>query len=160
MARVDEETRLAPSFLDRLVGCSVDGAASRPWYTLEQLIDAVQHDVENLINTRQTHQGLCDELPEARRSILAFGVPDLGSIDAQSPHKREQIARFLESAIEMFEPRLTDVRVEAVLPEQGQERKMHFRIAAQLSADLSAFVTFDTTLQLSSGRYSLGQANS
>ena len=158
MACADQETRLSPSFLDRLVGCSVEGVSSRPWYTLEQVIDAVQHDLENLINTRQTHQGLCDELPEAQRSILTFGVPDLGAMDALTPHKREQIARYIESAIELFEPRLSNVRVEPVEGEKEQERKLHFRVVARLSTEPSAYVTFDTTLQLSSGRYSLAQA--
>lgn len=159
MPRPDEDAKCLPSLLDRLTECSLYGASSRPWYGISQTMEAVQRDLENLLNTRQTHQGLCEQLPEVQRSLITYGVPDLSMLDASSPHHRTQLARMLEASIRHFEPRLKEVRVEPVEVERGGERSLHFRISGRLSIEPAAYVTFDTTLQLSSGQYSVTQAS-
>lgn len=146
---------IVPSILDRLIDASVGTTAPVVWYDMEQLLASVQRDVEELLNTRQTHRGLCDDMAEVQRSIVAYGLPDPASLDPSTPQTREAIGLILEDAVRKFEPRLKNVRATLAAPLDHLHRTLHFRIEAQLTIDDATSVAFDTTLDMSTGKYSL-----
>ena len=82
MAQVDSKQPLLPSMLDRLIDPESAGTAWRRGYGIHQMIDAVRRDLEDLLNTRQSHQGMPEEFVELQRSIATYGLPDFSSIDA------------------------------------------------------------------------------
>ncbi len=90
------------------------------------------------------------------RSILAYGLPDLASLQVDTPQQREEIGRYLEAVIEIFEPRLKDIRAFMIDPEAAQkERTVRFRVEARLCVDPAPAVAFDTILELTTGHYTI-----
>ena len=53
-----------------------------------------------------------DECEQLARSVYVFGLPDITSMSKDSRESFERLARLIQSAIDVFEPRLGDVSVE------------------------------------------------
>jgi type VI secretion system protein ImpF len=156
MPRTDNEIRITPSVLDRLIDYEPElprePIASRA-RGLRQMKEAVKRDLEQLLNTRQPGDWLPADLKELNSSLAAYGLPDFSSVSIKSPAEQVRLRRALESAIGMFEPRLEDVIV-TLLPPGDLQRSLHFRIDARLRVEPAPEpVTFDATLQLASGQY-------
>ncbi len=149
------ELGLQPSILDRLIDPESAGTAILIGYDERKMLAAVRRDLEELLNTRQTHVGLPDEYVQIQKSIVAYGLPDLLTLEAITSKHREDIADKIQRIIELFEPRLKDVRVNYVPGENSAERSIKFKVDARLSVDPSPDVAFDTVLELSSGQYAI-----
>ncbi len=155
MSIADPQPSLLPSLLDRLVDPASQGTSDHPWYGVPEMIQAVGRDFGQLLNTHQTHRGLCDELPEVQRSILTYGFPDLGSLDAFTEKQRADIGRMIEAVIRRFEPRLTDVRVALEGAEAGQRPAVRYRIEARLKVEHAPTVALEARLELTTGQFSV-----
>jgi type VI secretion system protein ImpF len=155
MSRIDSHQGLMPSLLDRLIDPESSGTVARRGYGVEQMTEAVRRDLTELLNTRQSHDGLSPEFDELHRSILAYGLPDLTSLSAVTPEERRQIGRLIERIIELFEPRLRDVRATVLDPSDSRERTIRFRVDARLCLEPAPEVAFDTILELSTGQYAV-----
>ncbi len=153
MSRLDSQTGLMPSILDRLIDPDSGGTAWRRGYGVEQMVDAVRRDLEDLLNTRQSTAG--EDLsgyPETVRSVVGFGLPDLTSLNAITLQQREDIGRVIEAVVAMFEPRLKDIKATMIDADKSQkERSVKFRIDAKLRVDPAPEVAFDTILELTTG---------
>jgi type VI secretion system protein ImpF len=160
MSRPNPPQSLLPSILDRLIDPESAGTAWRRGYGPEQMVDVVQRDLEELLNTRQSHQGMPAEFQELGNSVLGYGFPDLTSLNAITPEQRDHVGRLLESVIGRFEPRLKDIRATLVDPGDGKERTVRFRIEARLCLDPAPAVAFDTVLELTTGHYSVKPSHS
>jgi type VI secretion system protein ImpF len=156
MSRFDNEIRITPSVLDRLVDyepeVSQEPLASRA-KSLRQMKQAVRRDLEYLLNTRQVATGLPPGLKELNKSLFAYGLPDFSAMNVNSPEEQTRLRRLLETTISLFEPRLKGVKV-TLEPLHGVERTLRFRVDARLQVEPTPEpVTFDTVLQLHSGEY-------
>jgi type VI secretion system protein len=73
----------------------------------------------------------------ARRGSLAhlpdYGLPDIGVIYENLPYSVDELARQVCRLIEVYEPRLSAVRVRR-LGTVGEDRRIHLEIAARLVA--------------------------
>jgi type VI secretion system protein ImpF len=150
MARLNPLEALKPSIIDRLID-----PESREGYDLRLMEAAVRRDVDDLLNTRQTHVGLPEAFVELHNSIAAYGLPDLTSLNALTGAQREQIGRSLEDIIARFEPRLRDVRATLVSPGDDIDRRIRFRVEARLCVDPAPDVPFDAVLDLATGHYTV-----
>ncbi len=153
MASINPQQPLLPSVLDRLIDPDSAGTAARRGYGVNQMTDAVRRDLTDLLNTRQSDQGIAPEFDELLHSIFGFGLPDLTSLNAVSPQQRAAIGQLLETIIGRFEPRLRDVRATVLDPGDSLDRTIRFRIDARLCMDPAPAVAFDTVLELTTGRY-------
>lgn len=150
-----------PSVLDRLVDASLalDGPL---WYDEPALARSVQRDIENLLNARQSLDGL-QAFPQLRESMLSFGLPDATAFNWESPSSRLLFVRTIEAVIRQHEPRVDHVRVTLLDSPKPQRNQLHFRIDAKLRAEQAPNVTFETTLRLGSGHFetsdSIGNGN-
>lgn len=144
---------LMPSVLDRLIDPASLGTSARPWYSIEQLLQAVRRDLVALLNSRQTYQGACDDYPECMDSLLTFGLPDLPSLEAYTEGQRTAIASRIESVIRRFEPRLSEVRVLPTRADDTRDRTLHYLVEALLRVDSAPDVAFEVILELATGRY-------
>jgi type VI secretion system protein ImpF len=151
MSRLDPHKALRPSFLDRLVDVEMERA--RSFYTVEQMVAVVHRDLEDLLNTRQTHAGMPEHFRETLDSVAAYGLPDLTTLSAVTTQEREEIGRVLEAIIARFEPRLRDIHATMLDDTEPKERTIRFRIDARLALDPAPEVAFDTILELATGRY-------
>jgi type VI secretion system protein ImpF len=149
----------APGLLDRLMGerpHAGSGGAAR--LTVEQMKDSVARDLEALLNTRL---GIAEEAfaayPQARHSIVNYGLADFAGLCLTSAADRDAVCASLKAAIEIHEPRLTDVSAALEL-ETGSVNRLHFVIKAKLQLHPSSEpVNFNAVLQPSSLRYSISK---
>jgi type VI secretion system protein ImpF len=151
VSRFDPNLGLMPSLLDRLIDPESGGTAWRRGYGIDRMVEAVRRDLEDLLNTRQSSVGLPENYPEVQNSLIAYGLPDLTSINAITTQQREAIGRIIESVVERFEPRLKDVKATMIDPGDGKTRTVKFRIDAKLRVDPAPEVAFDTILELTTG---------
>lgn len=155
MSRFDNEIRVRPSVLDRLIDYepefSREAAASRV-KNLRILKQSVRRDLEWLLNTRATAP-VPPEMKEVWNSLYVYGLPDLTALSGRSPADKAKLRRAVERALETFEPRLEGVSV-VIDPEPGPNLSLRFRIDARLKVDPAPEpVTFDTQLQIGSGEF-------
>ncbi|MBI3469039.1 MAG: type VI secretion system baseplate subunit TssE [Planctomycetes bacterium] len=143
-----------PSVLDRLIDPDSGGTAWRRGYGVQQIVDVVRRDLEDLLNTRQSHQRLPREYTEVHNSIVAFGLPDLAALEAHTPQQREEIGSVIERIIARFEPRLRNVRARMI--DAGEkDRRVRFHIDARLNVDPAPEVSFETVVELITGHASI-----
>ncbi len=155
MPPLSKQEGLMPSVLDRLLDPDSAGTAWRRGYGLQQMMQAVQRDLEELLNTRQSHQGVPEDLVELNNSIFAYGLPELTSLNATNSAEREAIGLILEQVVMRFEPRLTNVRATLEHDADSKDRNLRFRIDARLSVDPCPEVAFETVLELMTGHYAV-----
>jgi type VI secretion system protein ImpF len=146
-------TAVLPGLLDRLMGAGTAAAAGRPG--LEQLRECVARDLEALLNTRAgCPPHTFDDFPEARASILNYGLLDFAAFSLSSSEDRAAICASLKDAIERHEPRLR--QVSATLHQDGVVNRLSFVIQATLPLEgRQEAVNFNAVLQPSSLHYSI-----
>jgi type VI secretion system protein ImpF len=151
---MDTQQPLMPSVLDRLIDPESGGTAWRRGYGVAQIVDVVRRDLEDLLNTRQSHQHLPPEYTQVHNSLVAFGLPDLAALEAHTPQQRQEIGSVIERIIARFEPRLRNVRARMI--DAGQkDRKVRFHIDARLNVDPAPEVSFETVVELITGHASI-----
>lgn len=155
MPRTDNEIRLTPSVLDRLIDfepeISREPPASRS-KSLRQLKQAVKRDLEWLFNTRHT-AAVPPDLEELNHSLAVYGLSEFTAFNVKTAADQGRLRRAIEAAISIFEPRLEDVSV-TLLPVQQGQNAVHFRVDARLRIEPAPEpITFDTSLQIDNGEY-------
>jgi type VI secretion system protein ImpF len=159
MAKADSDLTVTPSLIDRLIDRD-PRAESDPHTTraqsIRQLKASLRRDLEWLLNTRRTPDAAGDSLAEVSHSLFNYGLPDFSALSLNSPRDRGHLLVELEKTVAIFEPRLKEVRVTLVDAPGNASRVVHFQIEGMLQMDPSPEqVSFDTTLQLSSGEYQI-----
>jgi type VI secretion system protein ImpF len=134
---------------------SAVGATMRD-QSMDALRDAVRRDLEWLLNTRRTPATAPEELAELARSVYHYGLPDMTTLNRDSPQDRELLLRYVEETIALFEPRLIGVRVTvADYGARGEDRReVRFLIEGLLRVDPAPErIVFDTVLEAGGGGY-------
>jgi type VI secretion system protein ImpF len=142
------ERPVRPSVLDRLIDEDPKSNVEPP-LTRQQSVRAfkaaVRRDLEWLLNARRNIKPVPDECPELARSVYMFGIPDITSMSKDSRESFERLARMIQKAIDVFEPRLNDITVELRQGESKLLRDVHFVIDGILKIDpMPERVMFDT----------------
>jgi type VI secretion system protein ImpF len=158
MSIYDNEIRIIPSVLDRLIDEDPDRVLAAPpsrSKSIEDLKQSVKRDLEWLLNTRQNAAGVPAGLKELTNSLAAYGLPDFSTFSVKNSSDQARMQRILERAISSFEPRLENVMV-TLIPVHDIEQKLRFRIDARLRVEPAPEpVTFDTVLQAVSNQYTV-----
>jgi type VI secretion system protein ImpF len=158
MAYSDNEVRITPSVLDRLLDFEPDAkteSVKSRSKSLRELKLSVRRDLEWLLNTRQIAADLPETLVELNKSVFAYGLPDITGTSAKSPTEQKRLTKRLETAIKNFEARFLDVKV-TFEPINSIDRTIRFKIEARLNVEPTPEpIVFDTVLQLGSGGFSL-----
>jgi type VI secretion system protein ImpF len=156
MARSDNQVRISPSVLDRLIdqeaGVSSEPPASR-LKSLRDLKRAVRRDLEWLLNTRRGIEELHADMSEVARSVATYGLPDFTGASLKSPGDQERVRRAIEEAITLFEPRLSDISIKLEPLSEGVP-SLRFQVGGYLRVEPEPEpVAFDTMLNLTSNAY-------
>jgi type VI secretion system protein ImpF len=162
MARSGTESAVTLSVFDRLIDheprTSKEVALTRA-QSVHQLKESVRRDLEWLLNTRLVAVPPDDRLREVNRSVYVYGLPDFTAYSLSNPDDQNKLIRHLQTAIKTFEPRLGKVRVVPLGMTGANTRVLRFRIEALLLMDPAPeHISFDTTLQLTSGEYEVVRA--
>jgi type VI secretion system protein ImpF len=158
MARIDNEIRITPSVLDRLLDFEPDLSSEAPKSRSKSLRDlktSVRRDLEWLLNTRRYVGEVAETLEETNKSVAVYGLPDFTSASARNASEQKRLVKQIETAIKVFEPRFLDLKV-TLEPIDGYERALRFRIDARLDVEpVPEPITFDTVFQLGSSEFSV-----
>ena len=158
MSRVDNEVRITPSVLDRLLDDRPEEKREAPasrQANLRILKQSVKRDLEWLLNTRSNAMEIPEDLPELHRSLATFGIPDFSSWNVRGGGDQEQLRKMIEDAVTRFEPRLEGVQVSLEVMSE-LDRTVRFRIDARLRVEPAPEpVTFDSVLQLANREFVL-----
>ena len=157
MARREPEQTVTQSVLERLIDrdpkSASEGAPTRA-QSVRMLRASVRRDLEWLLNTRRTPAAADEGFPEVAKSVYNYGLPDLNALNWESSRDRTRLARAVQEALNVFEPRLRGIQVIPLEPVAGAPHIMRFQIEGLLEMDPAPeLIVFDTTLQLSSGEY-------
>ncbi len=144
------------SVLDRLIDENLRAGADAPvrWReSVSSLKASLLRDMEWLLNTRQVAEPAPESLVELRRSVYNYGLPDIASISGHRDEMSQLLLREIEEAIQLFEPRLTAVRVTPARNDDETRRQIRFTVEGLLRLDPNPErVVFDTVLDSSSGK--------
>ena len=154
MPQLELPPGLLPSLKDRLIDPESMGTLAQPGYSLTEVLDSVRDDLEELLNTRRSLPVLETLYPELTRSVATFGLQDLTSIGGSTPGKQEEIARMIEKAIMLHEPRLQKVRAK-VIKSRAVDLRLRYHIDAVLRVDPAPAVAFETVVELTTGHVSV-----
>ena len=156
MAGLQRRSSITTSLLDRLMDDAPHEATDPPrnlYQDFETLKGAVKRDLELLLNTRREVQPELTDYPEARRSLLTYGLPDFSALSYASEDDRKRMREEIETSIQIFEPRLADVHVAIGSPD-NQTQRLSFRVDALLRVDPApAPVTFDAVVEITTQQY-------
>jgi type VI secretion system protein ImpF len=149
------ETTVTIPVLDRLIdlepGNQTENPPSRS--QSERLLKrAVRRDLEWLLNTRRISVLPDEGLKEVNRSGYMYGLPDLSALTMATSGDRNKLIRQIQAAINLFEPRLANVRLTWVENPETVKSEVRLRIEAMLRMDPSPEpISFDTVIELKSG---------
>jgi type VI secretion system protein ImpF len=117
-------------------------------------------DIEWLLNTRRIAEPASDDFPEVQRSVYHYGLEDITSIGGDAEKVNRELSRNIEWAIQIFEPRLMGVRVQAFEANEGEGRRIRFAIEGLLRMEPNPeLVVFDTVLDSMSGEFRVGSSD-
>jgi type VI secretion system protein ImpF len=155
MSRFDNEIRVRPSVLDRLIDYEPEYSREAPASRVKNLRilkQSVRRDLEWLFNTRATAV-VPPELKEVWSSVAVYGLPDMTTLSGRNLGDKAKLRRSVERVLETFEPRLEGVVV-TVDAEPGAGLALKFRIDGRLKVDPAPEpVSFDTLVQIGSAEF-------
>lgn len=103
-----------------------------------------------------------DRFPEARKSILGYGLPDLTLYSPASDADTQSVCGIMEEAVRTFEPRLIarTVHVEFQPSDRVDDFLVRFKIHGTLYVEpIREQVAFDTSLDRSCGSMRVEEAD-
>lgn len=158
MARTDNEIRITPSLLDRLLDFEPNLSSEAPKSrakSLRELKASVRRDLEWLLNTRRYVEEVDENLEEVNKSVAIYGLPDFTGASAKNLNEQKRLVKQIEAAIKIFEPRFLDLKV-TLEPSFTIERVLRFRIDARLDIEPTPEpISFDTVFQFGSSEFSV-----
>lgn len=157
MAKIDNEANVTQSIIDRLQDREprelTDPVFSRA-LSVKNYKTNVRRDLQWLLNTKRTPQAAGPELVQTHRSLYNYGIPDFSVLSSTSHKDRNRLLAEMEEAIQFFEPRLKDVRINLVNADGLSTKKLQFQIEATLMMDPAPErISFDTVLDVVNGDY-------
>lgn len=155
MARSLGETTITVSVLDRLIDLEPDNRMESPLsrsQSVRLLKSAVRRDLEWLLNSRRICDPPDEGLKEINRSVYTYGLPDLSSLTMAASGDRNRLVKQILSTINLYEPRLANVRLVVVETPDSAKKDVHLRVEAMLRMDpVPEPISFDTVIELKSG---------
>lgn len=160
MSQPRVQDRLQPALLDRLTDDdpkNPNESADMRYVSKSRLREAVLRDLSWLFNTTLLSiDGTLDRYPEARRSVINYGLPPLSGRTASSVDSRA-LELQVKRAILDHEPRILadTLRVEALVSEKQleQHNQISFRISGQVWAQpVPIEMLLQTNIDLETGQ--------
>ncbi len=143
---------LAPLF-DRLVEWGPEERGEHPSRGLldeEELRASVRREVAYVLGTRCS-LSLREEssLAPAGRSVLDYGMPDVGTLSLESSAGARRLEQLIARAVEAFEPRLELIQVSVQAPTSAQARPVALITARLAHTPPSSTLSFPLWLDRS-----------
>jgi type VI secretion system protein ImpF len=152
------DVQVTLSVLDRLIDTEPKNTTEAPLTRAEavrRLRASVRRDIEWLLNSRRVATPPDTALVELGKSAYTYGLPDLSSVSLASYAEQGKLLLAIEKTLELFEPRLSNVKVIPITDNQHKYiQRLDFRIEGLLLMDPAPEqVSFDTSLDGVSQNY-------
>ena len=135
--------KIRPSLMDRLKDMPGGGSSG---FSDFELRESVQHDLQNLLNSRVRFLSPDTALKDTQDTIFNYGLPDLTSQQLTSEQGKQEFAAWVERTVHRYEPRFKSVQVTPFTASDSSGR-VNFRIEAVLYADpIPEDVSFDSVI--------------
>lgn len=164
MARTDArfEKSVQGSLIDRLLDDDPETRSEVPVGRAESLRRfraSIKRDLEWLLNTITAPTGIPKSCPEAARSVITYGLPDMSTLSLQNAADAMYLLSSIEESIEVFEPRLKSVRVSTPMGITPTSQTILFHVDALLMMDPAPErISFDTVVEVGKGAYSVKES--
>lgn len=146
---------LRHSLIDRFGAADLAGDVVEARIGIRELKIAIRRDLEWLLNTRRLLDHGIENHPEAKRSVVTFGLPDLSAYSRVSADDRRSVCELIADAVRTFEPRLASDSIQVTeigATDDPADTRLHFQIAATIHVEpLREPVRFDTSLDPNTG---------
>lgn len=158
MAQRPDETAVLMPLLDRLTTLTPTERESRDEHLrpVARLKKKLARDLEWLFNTRADYDFITRfaAYKEAAASVMNYGLPDVTNLSMANVRDRQRLEKAIEYVINVFEPRLTGVKVKLASQPDAGGKRIRFHIDAILKMDpIAERIAFDTELDVLSGQY-------
>src|SRR6202790_1299618 len=133
MARSAGENMITISFFDRLIDAEPENRMENPLSSAQSvrlLKSSVRRDLEWRLNTRRIADPPDEGLKEVNRSTYIYGLPDLSSVSVGNAADRNRLVRQIVATINLFEPRLANVRLVLIETPDSAKKDVRLRIEA------------------------------
>ncbi|MCA9059798.1 MAG: type VI secretion system baseplate subunit TssE [Planctomycetaceae bacterium] len=162
MADRNSDLSVRVSLLDRLLDDEPQTSREVPWDDVARMRiirRGIKRDLLDLLNTRFRCVAWQTELNELDESLMNYGLPDFTAAGLNLAYDPDLLLQAIRRAIRMFEPRLADVRVEALADSFHIDRTFRFRIDAVLLIEHQRVpMQFDSTIESRTGQFSIGES--
>lgn len=98
-------------------------------------LESLEDNLQRILCTRRMVEVDAGRFPEARRSVLAYGIPSRTRLRAGSPREAAVFASEIETALRVFEPRLKDIGVAGRTGADGGSDDLRIDIDARLRSE-------------------------
>lgn len=153
------EKSVQGSLLDRLLDDDPETRSEVPpgrAESLRRFRAAIKRDLEWLLNTIRAPLEIPASCPEAMKSVITYGLPDMSTLSLQNTADEIYLLQSIEETIELFEPRLKNVRVSNPFGVTPTSQTILFHVDALLIMDPAPErISFDTVLEVGKGAYSV-----
>jgi type VI secretion system protein ImpF len=144
------------SILNRLIDLDPlnNEPANHTSASFREVEDMVLADLEKLLNTRQSLVDIPASCPQAKKSLLTYGLSDFTAENPRSNTVQQSLCQEVTRKIALFEPRLRNVTVR--IDPNSSHQGLNFKISATIDvAPFKEAVFFDTFLDPNKGHFTV-----
>ena len=143
----DPNVRVRASLLDCLCDPRLaTGATGSSVIDIESLKEIIRADLIDLLSSRRYPESIPREFTGVASSILAYGIPDLTSFNIQVASQSEELRRAIQRTIEIFETRLSAVKV-TLLAVNVPEMRVQYRVEGRVNVQSAPDCYFDAVFR-------------
>ena len=159
MSRGSEKSRIVQSILDRLIDddpfSSVDPTPDES-ILLRIVQQSIRRDLQDLLNSRIRCVPWLPQYTELETSLVNYGLPDFTAASLDAASDPDILIEAIRKAIDIFEPRLTEVRIRQLQNEFELNRTFLFRIEATvLINEKKHMLLYDSQLESTTGQFNV-----
>ena len=158
-ASTANETLTRLSLLDRLIDNEPTVSSEVPLTKAQrtrQMQTAIRRDLEDLLNTRYRCESWPPELNELENSLINYGIPDFTAVGLDVSGDFEIMITAIQRAIEIFEPRLREVRVTSRTQADHYDRILRFRIEAVIFLEDERLpLKYESEMEFTTGQFEI-----
>ena len=151
------DERLLPSVYDRLIDRNPESqseTAKSQSQVIHEMKASLRRDLENLLNARWSCKSWPPDYEELDLSLINYGIPDFTGVNMGGLDNKKRLIEIVRLAIEKFEPRLIEFKIEAITDTNNVNRILSFRVDGLLQAEpYPEQVVFDTSLDVHSSEF-------
>ncbi|MBD3654742.1 type VI secretion system baseplate subunit TssE [Kangiella sp.] len=113
------------SLWERLTGKEI--TSEQDW-----LAKSICEDLKRMLNTRKSLLLTGEQFPNAKRSILNYGINDFNFGSVGTEEERKELANQIHQVIREYEPRIENMIIEILENKNKEDRVLRLDIKAEL----------------------------